>query len=122
MSQHGCRASRKTEKEATQKDSGPISLEKFCPDCNKSIHIYDRTHQLVCKEEDRLAVQESIKRLLKNHGPRSPKHDYYHANGFANPKTNSRNKKGLRASYIANLRRKRGFNKEPDYQSRKAVL
>ena len=123
MAQHTCKASRISIQDVKSENSAPISLWKICPDCNKSIHIYDRTHYLICKEEDRIAIQESKKRLLKNHAPRSPEQDYYDSNVFASSKANSRSKVGLRASYIANLRRKaRNLNKEPDFQSRKAVL
>jgi hypothetical protein len=53
-------------------------------------------------------------RLLKYHGPGSLQD---------NTKTNRWSKGGLRARFIADLRRKaRNLNKEPDFQSRKAVL
>ena len=94
MSQHGCRASR-GKQDVKSENSAPISLEKICPECNKSVHIYDRTHYLVCKEEDSLAVQESFKRLLREHAARPPEN-----------KRNRWAKGGLRARYIANLRRK----------------
>ena len=110
MSQHICKASRG--KDVKSKSSGPISFEKICSECNKSIHIYDRTHHLICKEEDRIANQESLKRLLKYHSPQAIENT-----------TNRWSKGGLRARYIADLRRKaRNLNKEPDYHSRKAVL
>ena len=111
MSQHGCRASR-GKQDVKSENSAPISLEKICPECNKSVHIYDRTHYLVCKEEDSLAVQESFKRLLREHAARPPEN-----------KRNRWAKGGLRARYIANLRRKvRDLNKQPDFQNQKAVL
>ena len=111
MSQHGCRASR-GKQDVKPENSAPISLKKICPECNKSVHIYDRTHHLICKVEDRIANQESFKRLLKYHSPQAIENT-----------TNRWSKGDLRAKYIADLRRKaRNLNKEPDYQNQKAVL
>ena len=114
MAYHTCKASTKNKQEIRTKNSAPLSLWKICPDCNKSIHIYDRTHYLIRREEDRIANQEALKRLIKYHGPELLQD---------NTKTNYWSKGGVRARYIANLRKKaRNLNKELDYQSRKAVL